>query len=106
MTPVRDDAENVEKVKIIDHGLDFKEPADCGEFQPSNETGDVVRPEMAGTEPLWVEAQHSVNRVRSGETPLTDDWAGLRVVASPTAARSSLDAGGVKMAVPPVRTCE
>jgi hypothetical protein len=44
--------------------------------------------------------------VRSGEPPLSDGWAGLRVVASLEAAQASLDSGGVETAVPPTRTCE
>ena len=79
---VYDDSENVEKVKIFDHGVDFKEPEDYGEFQLSYRTGDVVAPKISGTEPLWLEAEHFVHCVRSGEPPLTDGWAGLRVVAS------------------------
>jgi predicted dehydrogenase len=96
---IYDDTENVEKVKIFDHGVDFKEPADFGEFQLSYRTGDIVAPKIAGTEPLWVEAQHFVECVRSGEPPLTDGWAGLEVVASLEAAQASLDSGGLETAV-------
>ena len=103
---VYDDTENVEKVKIFDHGVDFKEPVDFGEFQLSYRTGDIVAPKISGTEPLWLEAQHFVDCVRSGEPPLSDGWAGLRVVASLEAAQASLDSGGVETAVPPTRTCE
>jgi predicted dehydrogenase len=103
---VYDDTENVEKVKIFDHGVDFKDPEDFGEFQLSYRTGDIVAPKISGTEPLWLEAQHFVHCVRSGEAPLTDGWAGLSVVASLEAAQASLDGGGVETAVPPTRTCE
>jgi predicted dehydrogenase len=103
---VYDDTENVEKVKIFDHGVDYQEPADFGEFQLSYRTGDIVAPKIAGTEPLWLEAQHFLDCVRSGEPPLSDGWAGLRVVASLEAAQASLDSGGVETAVPPTRTCE
>ena len=95
---IYDDTENVEKVKIFDHGVDFKEPEDFGEFQLSYRTGDIVAPKINGTEPLWLEAEHFVHSVRSGEAPLTDGWAGLRVVASLEAAQASLDAGGGEFA--------
>jgi len=103
---VYDDTENVEKVKIFDHGVDYHDPADFGEFQLSYRTGDIVAPKISGTEPLWLEAQHFVHCVRDGEAPITDGWAGLRVVASLEAAQASLDSGGVETAVPPTRTCE
>ncbi len=96
---VYDDTENVEKVKIFDHGVDFREAEDYGEFQLSYRTGDIVAPKIDGTEPLRLEAQHFVDCVRSGETPETDGWAGLRVVASLEAAQASLDAGGAERSV-------
>ena len=102
---VYDDTENVEKVKVFDHGVDFQEPADFGEFQLSYRTGDIVAPKVSSTEPLWLEAEHFVHCVRSGETPLTDGWAGLRVVASLEAAQASLDGGGVETKLPPTETC-
>jgi len=102
---IYDDTENVEKVKIFDHGVDFKEPSDFGEFQLSYRTGDIVAPKISGAEPLYLEAQHFVHSVRSGEPPITDGWAGLRVVASLEAAQASLDSGGVETKLPPAETC-
>jgi len=102
---IYDDTENVEKVKVFDHGVDFKDPTDFGEFQLSYRTGDIVAPKVASTEPLWLEAEHFVHCVRSGEAPLTDGWAGLRVVASLEAAQASLDGGGVETKLPPTETC-
>jgi predicted dehydrogenase len=96
---IYDDTENVEKVKVFDHGVNFKDPEDFGEFQLSYRTGDIVAPKISGIEPLWLEAQHFVHCVRSGEVPLTDGWAGLRVVAALEAAQVSLDSGGVQTAV-------
>jgi predicted dehydrogenase len=92
---IYDDTENVEKVKLFDHGVDFQEPTDFGEFQLSYRTGDIVSPKIQGVEPLFMEAGHFVHCVKTGEQPLTDGWAGLRVVASLEAAQASLDAGGV-----------
>ena len=103
---VYDDTENVEKVKIFDDGVDYKEPADFGEFQMSYRTGDIVAPKIAGTEPLWLEAQHFVDCVSGGEPPLTDGWAGLRVVAALEAAQASLDNSGVETTLPPAPTCK
>jgi predicted dehydrogenase len=102
---VYDDTENVEKVKVFDHGVDFHDPTDFGEFQLSYRTGDIVAPKISGAEPLLLEAQHFVHSVRSGETPLTDGRAGLCVVASLEAAQTSLDSGGVETILPPTLTC-
>jgi predicted dehydrogenase len=103
---VYDDTENVEKVKIFDHGVDYKEPEDFGEFQLSYRTGDIISPKIQGTEPLFLEASHFVQCCRTGERPLTDGWAGLRVVASLEAAQASLDAGGVTAALAEKASCE
>jgi predicted dehydrogenase len=97
---VYDDTENVEKVKIFDHGVDFQEPSDFGEFQLSYRTGDIVSPNVQGAEPLFLEAAHFVECAKTGKRPETDGWAGLRVVASLEAAQASLDAGGVGTRLP------
>lgn len=92
---VYDDTENVEKVKLYDHGVDFREPDDFGQYQLSYRTGDIVAPKIANVEPLRLEAEHFLECVRTGARPITDGWAGLRVVASLEAAQASLDSGGV-----------
>jgi len=102
---VYDDTENVEKVKLFDHGVDFQEPSDFGEFQLSYRTGDIVSPKVQGHEPLWLEASHFVHCARTGETPETDGWAGLRVVASLEAAQASLDQGGREVSLTGADSC-
>jgi predicted dehydrogenase len=102
---VYDDTENVEKVKIFDHGVDFKEPADFGEFQLSYRTGDIVAPKIPTVEPLFLEGQHFVDSVLNGSAPITDGWAGLRVVASLEAAQASLDGGGREILLAGIDTC-
>jgi len=98
---VYDDTENVEKVKIYDHGVDFKDPADYGEFQLSYRTGDIVAPKISGTEPLYLEAQHFVHCVVDRQPPLTGGEQGLQVVTSLEAAEASLRAGGAEMPIDP-----
>jgi len=94
-----DDTENVEKVKIFDHGVDFKDPDGFGEFQLSYRTGDIVAPKISGVEPLFLEAEHFVQCVRSGQKPVTGGEVGLQVVASLQAAQDSLDGGGREMPI-------
>ncbi|OFW61966.1 MAG: hypothetical protein A2133_07170 [Actinobacteria bacterium RBG_16_64_13] len=85
-----DDTESVEKVKLFDHGVDFKDPETFGEYQLSYRTGDIVSPKIAGTEPLLIEATHFLECLDTGARPITDGLAGLAVVASLEAADYSL----------------
>jgi predicted dehydrogenase len=91
---VYDDTENVEKVKVYDHGVDFSEPKSFGEFNLSYRTGDIVAPKIDTTEPLYLEAEHFMECVRHGQVPITDGRGGLQVVASLEAAEESLRSGG------------
>jgi len=99
---VYDDTESVEKVKVFDHGVDFRDPADFGEYQLSYRTGDIIAPKLANAEPLFLEAEHFVEAVSNGHKPLTDGRAGLEVVATVEAAERSLREGGceVKIVLP------
>lgn len=89
-----DDTESVEKVKLFDHGVDFKEPATFGEFQLSYRTGDILAPKLGTVEPLYAEAAHFLECIDASRRPITDGIAGLRVVASLQAAERSLNNGG------------
>ncbi len=88
-----DDTESVEKVKIFDQGVDYKDPETFGEFQLSYRTGGIYSPRVENTEPLFVEAAHFIDCVANGTTPLTDGASGRLVVAALEAAQASLDAG-------------
>ena len=88
-----DDTESVEKVKIFDQGVDYKDPETFGEFQLSYRTGDIWAPRIENTEPLSVEAAHFVECVATGTRPITDGMAGRSVVAALEAAQRSLDGG-------------
>jgi len=91
---VYDDTENVEKVKVYDHGVDFKDPTDFGEFQLSYRTGAIVAPKLDNVEPLWLEAQEFVQAVSEGRPPITAGEQGLEVVSTLEAAELSLRSGG------------
>lgn len=88
-----DDTESVEKVKIYDQGVDYKDPATFGEFQLSYRTGDIYAPRVENTEPLCIEATHFIDCILTGAQPLTDGKAGRSVVAALEAAQHSLDCG-------------
>jgi predicted dehydrogenase len=89
-----DDTESVEKVKIFDHGVDFRDPETFGEYQLSYRTGDILSPKIGGSEPLFLEASHFLECLENGTRPITDGAAGLAVVASLEAADYSLHHGG------------
>lgn len=87
---VYDDTESVEKVKVFDHGVKVTEPGSFGEFQLSYRTGDIVSPHLDPREPLFVEADHFISCIRSGETPKTDGISGMRVVRALERAEDSM----------------
>jgi predicted dehydrogenase len=90
---VYDDTENVEKLKIFDHGVDFRDPESFGEFNLSYRTGDIVSPHVDSAEPLTTEAAHFVECVQTGARPDTDGRAGRAVVSILEAAESTLWGG-------------
>jgi predicted dehydrogenase len=76
--------------------VDFKEPSDFEEYQLSYRTGDILAPKISGVEPLYLEAQHFVQSIIEGQTPVTSGEQGLQVVSSLEAAEASMRAGGVE----------
>ena len=94
-----DDTESVEKVKVFDHGVDFRDPETFGEYQLSYRTGDILSPKIGGSEPLFVEASHFIECLETGARPITDGAAGLAVVASLEAADYSLHHEGAMQVI-------
>ncbi|MBK6689662.1 MAG: Gfo/Idh/MocA family oxidoreductase [Deltaproteobacteria bacterium] len=90
---VYDDTENIEKVKIYDQGVNFKDPESFGEFQLSYRTGDIVSPRISSAEPLMNEMEHFLDCIRTGKTPSSDGRSGLRVVEALEAAETALKTG-------------
>ncbi|TLM98875.1 MAG: Gfo/Idh/MocA family oxidoreductase [Actinobacteria bacterium] len=89
-----DDTENVEKVKIFDHGVDYKDPETFGEFQLAYRTGDIISPKLPSFEPLNTEARHFLECIATGAEPITGAAAGRSVVAALEAAERSLRGDG------------
>jgi predicted dehydrogenase len=94
-----DDTESVEKVKVFDHGVDFRDPETFGEYQLSYRTGDILSPKLSGAEPLLMEASHFIECLENGATPLTSGSDGLAVVASLEAADYSMHHDGAPQTV-------
>ncbi|MBI3272912.1 MAG: Gfo/Idh/MocA family oxidoreductase [Planctomycetes bacterium] len=87
-----DDTQTVEKVKIFDHGVNYKDPETFGEYHLSYRTGDVVSPKIETYEPLYAELDHFLTCVETGSRPRTDGESGLRVVEALELAEESLRA--------------
>jgi predicted dehydrogenase len=92
---VYDDLEPSEKVKIYDRGITVDAPSEAVyELMVGYRVGDMWAPQVSLTEALRVETQHFVECIRTGQKPLTDGCAGLRVVRILEAATESLRKGG------------
>jgi predicted dehydrogenase len=92
---VYDDIEPSEKVKVYDRGITLA-AEERGRFEMlvGYRAGDMWAPRLSLTEALRVEAQHFVDCVLEGRRPITDGWAGYRVVRIlEAAARSLADRG-------------
>jgi predicted dehydrogenase len=98
---VYDDIESVEKVKVYDRGVDFRDPRDFGEFQLSYRTGDIVSPALPTYEPLALETAEFLRAIEAGQPPRSDGHSGLRVVRALEAAQRSLEQGGAPVALGP-----
>jgi predicted dehydrogenase len=90
---VYDDMEQSEKIKVYDKGITVKENGErekLYELLVGYRTGDMLAPNLDVSEALRVEAAHFARCVETGERPLTDGAAGLRVVEVLEAATQSL----------------
>ena len=77
---IYDDTNAMERVKIFDRGVEFREPETFGEFTLTYRTGDILSPHVSSAEPLQIEMDHFLECARTGSRPRTDGESGLRVV--------------------------
>ena len=88
---VYDDAEPDEKVKIYDKGIILNDNRDkLYEQMVGYRIGDMHAPKLDTTEALRSECAHFIDCVGNGRIPLTDGYAGLRVVQILEAAEFSM----------------
>jgi predicted dehydrogenase len=88
---VYDDLEPSEKIKVYDKGLTMRDnPESVYQRLAGYRSGDMWAPQINLSEALHTEATHFVRCIESGETPLTDGHAGLRVVRILEAASQSM----------------
>lgn len=95
-----------EPVRVFDRGVVYRDPETFGEYQLSYRSGDILSPMIPATEPLVTELAEFVRLIRTHETSGDLELA-RQVVMLVEAAQSSLDGGGVPVAlseraVPPI----
>jgi predicted dehydrogenase len=91
---VYDDTAHLEKVKLFDKGVHFKDPETFGEYQLSYRAGDIVSPKVDSYEPLQAEMEDFLKAIQEDHKPRVDGESGLRVVRVLEAAQYSLENGG------------
>ncbi len=88
---VYDDMEPSEKVKVYDKGITVTNtPESVYKMLIGYRTGDMHAPQLDLTEALRIEAQHFAECITLGTRPITDAYAGLRVVRMLEAASFSM----------------
>ena len=104
-TLVWDDLNPAQRISLYDRGVDLTDPAAIGaedrqQATVSYRSGDMIAPALPEREALQGVMAEFADCVRTGRAPVTDGWAGLRVLDILEAASRSLEFAG---AVVPLR---
>lgn len=86
-----------EKVKIYDKGITMPEEQQPEIPVPSKfnyRMGDMVAPKLSDTEALKTECEYILKCIKTGEKPINDGYAGLRIVKIIEAAQQSMKQNG------------
>ncbi len=103
---VFDDVDMSEKVKVYDKGVILDEAEEAVyQRHVGYRTGDMWAPRLDNVEALAIETQHFVDCIDTGETPLSDGRAGLRVVRILEAAHESMAQRGLPIEIAETRGC-
>jgi len=87
------------QVKIFDKGVEILEDQERYKALVQYRTGDLLVPKVDQTEALETACRHFIHCIETGEKPITDGYAGLRVVELlETAERSIKKASSIKEA--------
>ena len=88
---VYDDLEPSDKIKVYDKGVDIVNDSESVYKMLVNyRIGDMWAPHLDSTEALRTEVLHFIRCIETGERPVTDGMAGLRVVRLLEAAQKSM----------------
>jgi predicted dehydrogenase len=91
---VWNDLEADEKVKVYDKGVDVRNREGVYELLVNYRSGDMWAPQLEQGEALRQELSHFIECVSTGQQPINDGCAGLRVVKMLEAATESLNKKG------------
>jgi predicted dehydrogenase len=91
---VWNDLEVDEKIKIYDRGVNMSSREGVYNLLVSYRSGDMWSPKVEATEALKAELGYFVQCIESGEPPINDGLAGLRIVRMLEAAEESLSKKG------------
>lgn len=87
---VYDDLEPSERVKVYDKGISVSDESELQKLLISYRSGDCWSPKIPPGEALQAEVKHFVECIRTGQKPLSDGEAGLRVALLIEAASRSM----------------
>lgn len=87
---VYDHLKHDEQVKVYDKGVEIRTKDAIYETLVQYRTGDMYAPKIDQTEALEVECKHFWDCIVNRKKPITDGWAGLRVVKMLQAAQKSM----------------
>jgi len=93
------DDTSTEPVRVFDSGVDLPNPETFGEYRMSYRTGDIVSPQIAAAEPLYLEMSDFCEAIRRSAAPRSSAEIGLEVVRIIEAVDASLAANGSRVAV-------
>jgi predicted dehydrogenase len=79
-----------QQLKIFDKGVEIREDHDRYKALVQYRMGDLLIPRIDQTESLETACKHFVHCIQTGDRPITDGWAGLRVVELLEAAERSM----------------
>lgn len=92
---VYDDLEPTEKIKVYDKGITIDGTTESAhQLRIGYRAGDMWAPHLAAKEALQTEAEHFVDCVQNGRSPVSNGRSGLRVVEILEAASRSIAAQG------------
>jgi predicted dehydrogenase len=93
------DDTSTEPVRVFDSGVVLPNPATFGEYHLTYRTGDIVSPQVAAAEPLYLEMGDFCAAVRTGVAPRSSAELGVEVVRIIEAVEASLGCGGRRVEV-------
>jgi predicted dehydrogenase len=88
------DDTSTEPVRVFDSGVQLADPETFGEYRLTYRTGDIVSPQIAAAEPLYLELSDFCRSIQTGSVPRSSAEIGLEVVRMIEAVDASLAIDG------------